>query len=614
VIGVTPANFRLYTKTDVWTPLAFTAEDENDRGGYLEITARRKSGVSFQQAEAETDSILRGSGRPTPSNVHARLTVPQAILTKEVRPMLLLLIAAVGFVLLISCANIANLLLARGNARRRELAIRAAMGAGRFRLARQLMAENALLAFIGGACGLLISIWVIRFIVSGLPQYVVDSNSRVASLRVDTTALAFTFALSLVTSILFGLVPAIQLSRIDLSEAVKESGLTALPRVRLRSFLVMAETALAIVLLAGAGLMIKSFWRLSHVDPGYQPEGVLTARIDPSGDNYKNITLVNSFYSQLLERISAIPGVRSASIINSLNASNPYTIDEHPSVPEENQPSAQMNQVSADYFKTMGIPLRAGRFFNEHDEKETTPVIIIDDTLARQGFPNESPIGKHLHLWNKSWEIVGVVGSAKYWSLNDEPSQHLFFTYRQVNWRSMNLIVRAQTGDPINLASMIRAELAAIDKNQPVHSFQTLDETVAQMIAPQRFTASLMTGFAALAALIAAIGIYGVMAYSVTQRTKEIGIRMALGAQTDDVLRIIVGHGAVIVGVGVAAGVAGALLLTRALTSLLFRVSATDPATFFSVSALLIVVAIFACWLPARRAMRVDPMVALRYE
>ena len=615
VIGITHANFRFYTKTDVWTPLAFTAKDENDKGGYLDVFARRKPEASFEQAQAEIDGILRGSGRHTDQNkVHARLTLPQSTLTQEVRPMLLLLIAAVGFVLLISCVNIANLLLARGNARRRELAIRSAMGAGRFRLARQLMAENALLALIGGSLGLLMAAWGIRFIISGLPEYLANTNSRVATLQIDTTALAFTLGLSFLTSIVFGLVPAIQLSRIDLNESIKEGGLTALPRNRLRSALVIAEVALAIVLLAGAGLMIKSFWRLSHVDLGYQPEGVLTARIDPSGDNYKSFELVTGFYRNLLERVSAIPGVRSASVINSLNASDSYSIDEHPPVSADKQPSVSINQVSDDYFKTMGIPLRAGRFFNDRDVKEAPQVIIINDTLARQEFTNETPIGKHLSMENKSWEIVGVVGSARYWNLTDKPYPHIFFPYQQENWWSMNLVVRTQSGDPTILTGPIRAELAKIDKNQPIHSFGTYEKSVSEMLGPQRFTTTLMAGFAALAALLAAIGIYGVMSYSVTQRTREIGVRMALGAQTDDVLRMVLGQGLTVVGIGVAIGIGGALLLTRMLTTLLFNVSATDPMTFVAISAFLVVVALFACCIPARRAMRVDPMVALRYE
>ena len=387
VVGVMPADFRFFTKTDLWTPLAFTAADENDRAGYLEVIGRRKPGVSFEQAGAEVEAISREFINNPNSEVRTRLGLPQAMLTEEVRPMLLLLMAAVGFVLLIACANIANLLLARGNVRRREMAIRAALGAGRWRVVRQLLAESALLAFIGGGVGLLLANWAIQFLASGLPEYLANANSRVALLKIDATALGFTFALSLLTSLLFGLVPALQLSRIDLNEALKEGGRTAGPRNRLRSALVVAEVALAMVLLVGGGLMIKSFWRLARVNLGYEPAGVLTAKIDPSGARYEEFAAVTAFYQELLERVRAIPGVRDAGIINSLNASFPFSIDEHPPLPPEQQPSAQINQVSADYFRAMGIPLRAGRFFNDRDVKGAQPVVIIDETLRSTLFP-----------------------------------------------------------------------------------------------------------------------------------------------------------------------------------------------------------------------------------
>ena len=615
VVGVLPSDFRYYTKTDLWTPLAMSVAEENERNSsYLELIARRKPGVSNEQATADADRVSLEFINNPKINVHVRLSPPQTLLSKEVRPMLLLLFAAVGFVLLIACVNMANLTLSRGTVRRRELAVRSALGAGRLRLARQLLLESTLLALVGGTAGLLLANWVIQFVATGLPEYLIDANSRVAQMKIDATALGFTLGLSLVTSLLFGLVPALQLSRVDLNEELKEGGRTAGHRNKFRSVLVVAEVTLAMVTLVGAGLMIKSFWRLAHVNPGFEPTGVLTAQIDPAGANYKEPAQVSGFYKELLARISAIPGVSHAGIINSLNSSTPIGVDEHPPVPPEKRPQAQTNQVSGDYFRAMGIPLRDGRTFDERDAKGATGVVIVDESLARREFPNENPLGKHLHFWDKAWEIVGVVGGAKYWSLNNEPAPQVYLSYLQVNWGSMSLVVRTQSRDPIRLTGPIRAELAAIDKNQPIHSFKTLEATVSELVAPQRFTTVLLASFAALAALLAAVGIYGVMSYAVTQRTREIGVRMALGAQPKDVLNVLMRHGLMLVSVGVGLGLAASFALTRLMTDLLFGVEPTDKTTLVAMTLLLVAVALLACFIPARRAMKVDPLVALRYE
>ena len=366
--------------------------------------------------------------------------------------------------------------------------------------------------------------------------------------------------------------------------------------------------------------MTRSFWRLAHVNLGYEPAGVLTANIDPSGERYKELAQVNAFYQELLERVGAIPGVTHAGIINSLRASFPLSIDEHPPLPPEQQLSAHINQVSADYFKAMGIPLRAGRFFDDRDVKGGQPVVIIDENLALLDFPGEDPIGKHINCKvsrstpNMSYQIVGVVGGAKYWYLSHEPLPHMYYSYLQENWSSMSLQVLAQSGDPMKLAGPIRAELAAIDKDQPIHSFKPLEATVSELVAPQRFTTLLLTGFASLAALLAAIGIYGVMSYAVTQRTREIGVRMALGAQAGDVLRVVMTQGMILVGAGVAIGLGASYALTRFISDLLFGIEPTDPVTLVAITLLLAAVALVACFIPARRATKIDPIASLRVE
>jgi predicted permease len=439
-------------------------------------------------------------------------------------------------------------------------------------------------------------------------------------LKLDATALGLTLALSTLASFLFGLIPALQLSKVDLNEALKEGGRAAVARNRLLPALVITEVALAMVVLVGGGLMIKSFWRLAHANPGYEPEGVLTAQVDPSSARYKEFGQVTGFHQELLGRVAAIPGARYAGMINSLNASFSFSIDEHPPLPPEQRPSAQINQVSADYFKAMGIPLRAGRFFTDRDVDGSHPVVIIDETFAQRYFPGADPIGKHISgefsrgAGNSPRQIVGVVGGAKYWTLSHEPFPHMYFSYLQENWRSMSLVVRSQSGDPMKLAAPIRAELAAIDKNQPIHSFRALEERVSEMISPQRFTTTLMSGFAALAALLGAIGIYGVMSYTVAERTREIGVRMALGAQTGNVMRMVLRQGMVPAVAGVMIGLAASVALTRMISGLLFSVRPTDPATLVAITLLLLAVAVVSCLIPARRATKVDPLVALRHE
>ncbi|HEY9436346.1 MAG TPA: ABC transporter permease [Blastocatellia bacterium] len=612
VIGVMPAEFSYFRKTDVWTPLAFTPADEKFEPNCLFVWARRKSGASIEQARFEVDRLFIGQINNPKSDSRVNLKPPQVSLTQNVKPMLWILFAAAGFVLLIACGNVANLLLARASARHRELAIRTALGAGRLRVVRQLLVESAMLAVLGGACGLLLAHWGIRFLAGGLPEYLTMANSRVAMLKLDAWALGFTFAVAVLTTIIFGLLPALQSSRVNLNETLKEGGrgeTQGRGQSRLRSLLVVSEIALAMVLLIGAGLMLKTFWRLNHVDPGFSPEGVLTARIDPT---YKEFDEVVGFYRSLLERVSAIPGVQRAGIINSQGSTWDFTIDEHPPIPKEQRPFASHNQVSGDYFRVIGIPLRAGRFFTDRDIKGAPPVALIDETLQRRHFPKENPIGKHVYFQKASREIVGIVGATK--SLRREPFPHIYLPYQQDIWGSMSLYVRAQAGDPANLIPALRRELATINPNLPIHSFKLLEESVAEGIASDRFSTYLMAAFAALAALLSAIGIYGVMSYATTQRTHEIGIRMALGARSRDVLMLALRQGMKLAVAGVGLGLIASFGLTRLMTKLLFEVSPTDPPTFAAITLLLTGVALLACYIPARRATKVDPLVALRQE
>jgi putative ABC transport system permease protein len=614
VVGIMPADFRFYTKTDVWSPLAFDPKEQNERkSNYLELIGRLKPGVSIEQAASEADQITRNFYSDPKSELHTLLRPPQDLLAREVKPMLFLLVSAVAFVLLIACVNMANLTLARGILRRRELAVRTALGASRFRVVRQLLIESALLALTGGAVGLLLSNWAIRFLTAGLPEYIANANTHVGLLKLDTTALVFTLALSVLTTILFALAPAIQLSRFDLNRELKDSGRSSVTRNRFRSALVVTEVALTMISLVGAGLMIKSLWKLVHVNPGYEPNGVLTAQIDPAADRYKDAAL-DSFYKGLLDRVGTIPGVTDTGIINTLNASTNYSVTEHPPVPPERQGLVQMNQVSANYFNAMGIPLRAGRSFDERDVKGTPKVIIIDESLARKEFPSENPIGKHLNFWDASWEIVGVAGGARYWALNGEPVPHMYFSYHQVNWGSMELVMRTQYADPMRLANAVRGELATIDKNQPIHTFKTLQTTVSELVSPQRFTTLLLASFAGISALLSAIGIYGVISYSVSQGMRDLGVRMALGAQRRDVLTLVLRHGMLLTVVGILLGLVGSYALTRLMTTLLFEVKPTDAMTYVAVSVSLVLIALIACYIPARRATRIDPLVALRSE
>ncbi len=620
VIGVMPADFRFVLKTDVWITLAFTpAELSKNADAHLHQVFRLKAGVSNDQARTEIENLLRPYVNFTTAKLGANLEPLQTVLFSEDSQMLFILLAAVGFVLLIACANVANLLLARASARRKEMAIRAALGASRLRIVRQLMIESAMLALTGAAVGLLMAGWSIEFLVAGLPESVVAKNSNVALLSIDAWALGYTSALAIVTTVMFGLVPALQSSKVNLNEALKEGGRSeAAGRNRFRSLLVVAEVALAMVLMAGAGLMIKSFWRLTNAPRGFEPAGVLTARIDPFGEYYTGFDQVVSFYQQLLERVSALPGVEYAGIVNSQDGGWKVAVEEHSADQGEPATVASRHHASADYFSAMGIPLRAGRFFTDRDVKGAQPVAIIDETIARRHFPDENPLGKHLRFPDAAREIVGVVGATKAWRTYsfgaDEVFPRVYLPYQQENWWSMAMVVRAQSGDPTSLIPALRREVAAINPDQPIHSFKLLELSVRELSVDRRFSTSLLAAFAALAAVLAAVGIYGVMSYLVTERTREIGVRMALGANRRDVLNLMVGRGMTPALIGVATGLVAAFALTRLIESLLYSVSATDPLIFALIAVLLLSVAFVACLFPAHRAARLDPQIALRCE
>jgi putative ABC transport system permease protein len=625
VIGVMPADFRFILKTDVWTPLAFTPAEEADRGGiYLHLIARLKKGVLPDQARADVERLLRLNLEDQNSAVHAIIAPLQTVLMGDARESLFALFAEVGFVLLIACSNLANLQLARAAVRRRELTIRAALGATRARLVRQLLIESAVISLVGAAGGSFLAKWAIQFLVGGLPAWIAAKNSHVAALTLDGWALSYTAGLSILATIIFGLIPAMRASKLSLGEALRESGRShtgGRGHSRFRSILVVAEVALAVILLVGAGLMIKSFWRLATADLGYDPEGVLTAKIDLAGDRYREPVDIFLFYNRLLERLSSIPGVEQAGLTNGfLDRGVSVVVAEHSAAAQEEKRFATRNPVSTDFFRSMRIPLIRGRLFTDQDSAGALPVAIIDETVQKRYFPDEDPIGKHLVFTDALREIVGVVGATRAWKAYtislDQEVPRVYLPYKQEQpWSSTTeLIVRAKSGNPASLIPAMRTELAGIDKDQPIHSFELLSRTVSELRADRRFATLLLTLLACIAVLLSVIGIYGVLAYSVSQRTPEMGIRLALGAQTSDVLRLVVGDGMRAVSIGLVIGLLGSFALTKGIESMLFEVRATDPLTYLVIIVFFGLAAVLACLGPAKRATRVDPIIALRFE
>jgi putative ABC transport system permease protein len=632
IVGVLPAGFQWFIKKssltgnppELWTPIAFAEQDHVRRGRYMSAVARLKPGVSQAQAQTEMSAI---SGRLEQQYADFNKgwgteVVPlREQFVGDIRPALLVLLGAVGFVLLIACANVANLLLARAAARHREIAIRTALGAGRWRVVRQLLTESILLSALGGGLGLLFAWWGIGALIALSPRDLV-SLERVS---INLPVLGFTLMVSLLTGIIFGLAPALEATRLNTSEFLKEGdkGLAGTKRSRrLRGVFVVSEIALALVLLVSAGLLLKSFMQLQTVNPGFDSEHLLTMRVALPGRKYKEEFQRVAFFKQAIARIGHLPGVDSAGAVSFLpfagsGSATGFTIEGRPTPAPGEVPVTDVRVTDTNYFHTMNIPLLKGRTFTEQEATEQRHVVIINETLARQQWPDEDPIGKRVSIMMSDnpvpSEIIGVVGDVKHASLDSAIKAMVYWPHPELAHTSMTIVVRT-SGDPTSIAAAAGREIQAIDPDQPVSDVRTMKQLLANSVARARFNTLLLGLFAALALVLASVGIYGVMAYSVAQRTKEIGIRIALGAQARDVLRMIVGQGMMLTLAGVCLGLLGAFALTRLMSSLLYGVSTTDPLTFVGVSLLLSAVALFACYIPARRATRVDPMVALRYE
>jgi predicted permease len=614
--GELPAKFKIATKVDLYLPIAFTPAEMNDRlDDHLAVLARLKSGVSVEQASAEMSAIARRLAEQYPQTNKdraARLTPLHQQTVGKARTALLVLLGAVGFVLLIACANVANLLLARAAGRQKEMAIRAALGASRWRVVRQLLTESLLLAISGGAAGLLLAWWGVELLLAIAP----DNLPRAQDIRLDTRVACFTLFVSLLTGIIFGLLPALQASKIDFSEALREGGRDAAGslRRRLRGFLVVGEVGLALVLLIGAGLLIRSFACLTEVDPGFDPRRILMMNIWPQPPKYTNAQ-ANAFHQRTLELVRALPGVEAAAMVYSAplsgeGLSNSFGIEGRPA---EETFNAGMRIISPEFFKTFRVPLVNGRLLAESDDAKASLVVAVSESLARIYFANENPIGKRIIISGETRAIVGMVGDVKYSALDGEAKAEIYAPMAQSTRRTMSLAVRA-SGDPMLIVAAVRGQIRAADKEIPIFNLQTMERLMAKSVAPRRFNMLLLGVFALVGLALAAVGLYGVISYTVTQRTHEIGVRMALGANRVDVLRLVIGEGMKLALIGASLGLGGALALTRLMKTLLFGVSATDPLTFIVIAAVLIIVALLACWIPARRAASMDPLASLRVE
>lgn len=616
-----------FAKSEMWLPIALTDEQRKNRGSHhIAVIARLKPGVTLEQAQSQLAGIARNQEQQNPDDSKDWGTSVNLVHEQVVgasRKAILILLGAVGFVLLIACANVANLLLARSASRQKEIAIRTALGAGRARIVRQLLTESVLLSLAGGAVGVMLASWGVRLLLF----FNYERLPRVAEITVDNRVLWFTLGVSLLTGLVFGLVPALQVSKPDLNESLKESGRSAMGgrhRQRARNLLVVSEVALSLVLLVGAGLLAKSFMRLQNVNAGFVPDHLLTASLSLPNEKYEDDVLKAQFFKQVVERAGGLPGVEGAAAISHLPLSGKEEIDGF-SIEGRTNPveasqvqTADFRVITPDYFRAMRIPLLKGRFFTEQDRENTPYSMIIDEAFARRFFPDEDPLGKRINEDGSRnphgfAAIVGVVGGVKHTDVKAEARPTMYVPANQSPWESMTLVVRS-SGDPGALTAALREQVLSVDKDQPLSEVATMEQLFSKAVAPQRFNLMLVGLFAGLALLLATVGVYGVIAYSVTQRAQEMGVRLALGASSRDILRLVIGQAMRTSLLGVGLGLIAAVGLTRVMTSLLFEVSTTDPVVFAALSALLIGVTLIASYIPARRATKVDPLEALRYE
>jgi putative ABC transport system permease protein len=609
---------------EIWSPWQVSNELRQRRGRFARAVARLKPGVTWTQAQNEMDVIGARLTQQYPefdTNWGINVVPLRTQLTGEIRKPLFILLGAVGFVLLIACANVANLLLARAATRRKEIAVRAGLGASRWRIARQLITESVLLALVGGGFGLLLAWWGTKSLIALSPPGLIDLRNVGVSLPV----LGFTFVLTLLTGIVFGLVPALEAARFDLNDSLKEGGKNiggGSRSHRLRNLFVVTQVALALVLLVGAGLFMKSLGRLRSVDPGFNSDHLLTMRISLPGRKYDKDEQVMDFFSRALEQIRALPGVQAAGAINFLPFNGPHSatkieVEGQPKRPAGHELSTGICVTDVDYFRAMQIPLKRGRLFTTQEAQEMRHVVVVNESFVRTNLPGQDPLGKRVTInmkdENVPTEIIGVVGDTKHLGLDLENEEMAYWPQPELVYSSMTLVIRTQ-GDPTSVAPAARAVIRNIDPEQPVGEVSTMEGLLAKSVARSRFNATLLSIFSVVALVMAAVGIYGVMSYSVQQRTHEIGLRMALGAQQGDVLRLVIKQGIMLGLFGVGAGLLASFALTRLIVSLLFEVPATDPKTFGAVAVSLFVITLLACYLPARRATKVDPLVALRYE